>query len=189
MVVDKKYKLKDIQEYLPLVCTEEPAPNSAFCEVHSQIVQKFGHPIKVRDFIRSCEVDPTHYNREGRKKVQKVLRNMLEASSDNIDTETGDIAQGISHLLRNTELTNDDNMKSTEDGEDQCNKNTGVLHRLHNWFVFIATIQRNYNNNTTLISTEGALRLPMTYDQSHLTHPTHPIHLHIAVKTTSPLNI
>ena len=162
MVVDKKYKLKDIQEYLPLVCTEEPAPNSAFCEVHSQIVQKFGHPIKVRDFMRSCEVDPTHYNREGRKKVQKVLRNMLEASSDNIDTETGDIAQGISHLLRNTELTNDDNMKSTEDGEDQCNKNTGVLHRLHNWFVFIATIQRNYNNNTTLISTEGALRLPTT---------------------------
>ena len=103
MVVDNKYKLKDIQEYLPLVCTEEPAPNSAFCEAHSQIVQKFGHPIKVRDFIRSCEVDPTHYNREGRKKVQKVLRNMLEASSDNIDTETGDIAQGISHLLRNTE--------------------------------------------------------------------------------------
>ena len=69
MVVDKKYKLKDIQEYLPLVCMEEPAPNSAFCEVHSHIVQKFGHPIKVRDFIRSCQVDPTHYNTEGRKKV------------------------------------------------------------------------------------------------------------------------
>ena len=46
---------------------------------------------------------------------------------------------------------------------------------------------------TKLISTDGALRLPTTYDNhpsipSHSTqsHPTHP---HIAVKTTSPLKI
>ena len=52
--IAKHRRRRSSQEYLPLVCTEEPAPNSAFCEAHSQIVQKFGHPIKVRDFIRSC---------------------------------------------------------------------------------------------------------------------------------------
>ena len=41
-----------------------------------------------------------------------------------------------------------------------------------------------------VISTEGALRLPTTYD-NHPTYATqsHPIHPHIAVKTTSPLKI
>ena len=39
-----------------------------------------------------------------------------------------------------------------------------------------------------VICTEGALRLPSTYD-NHPSHPIHPSNPHIAVKTTSPLKI
>ena len=41
-----------------------------------------------------------------------------------------------------------------------------------------------------IISTEGALRLPTTFDNiNHSSHPIHPPNPHIAVKTTSQLKI
>ena len=47
-------------------------------------------------------------------------------------TQTAEIAQGTSYLLRNREVTNEENFQSEFDGE-KCSKNTGEIHRLHNW--------------------------------------------------------
>ena len=55
-------------------------------------------------------------------------------------------------------------------------------------FQLIQKVKKCNGYGNTVISTEGALRLPTTYDNQSQPNPTqpNPSHPHIAVKTTSP---
>ena len=134
MLVAEKSPLKDIQEYMPLGCTESPAHNSAFCKVHTKIVADMGYATNVREFITSCGGNPSNYTRECKDKVKEVLQTILRAQSGDIQTETADLAQGTRYLLRNQAVTNEDNFQYEEEADDvRCQKNTGQIHRLHHW--------------------------------------------------------
>ena len=135
MLVAEKSPLNDIQDYLPLVCTESPAHNSGFCETHTRVVASLGYPTNVRDFITRCGGNPSHYTKECKEKVKGVLKTILRAQGGVEETETAEIAQGTGYLLRNQEVTNENNLQFEEEGEnvEGCRKNTGQIHRLHNW--------------------------------------------------------
>ena len=64
--------------------------------------------------------------------MKEVLQNLVKSSPGQMTTETPEMAQGTSYLLRNREVTNEDNFKMEVEG-DKCFKNTGEIHRLHNW--------------------------------------------------------
>ena len=133
MPVAEKTTLKDIQAYMPLGCTEAPAHNSAFCEIHTRVVADMGYPINVRQFIQASGGDPSHYTKECKEKVKRELKQILRAQGTDVQTETADVSQGTRYLLRNRALANEKNLEEEEDGEERCTKNTGQIHRLHNW--------------------------------------------------------
>ena len=130
MIVEEKYPLQNIQEYFPLVCTEEPVAGSAFCFNHSQLVKEFGHPTKLKEFISSCGADPANYTKVEREKVKAVFKSLLSRTRGiGNSTETAETAQGTDFLLNNAEVTSLPNLQD----EEQCAKDTGHTVRLHNW--------------------------------------------------------
>ena len=134
MIVEEKYPLQNIQEYFPLVCTEEPAPRSGFCAIHSKLVQESGYPTNLKDFIRSCGANPSNYTKGERNKVREVLRALLRARGNGGETETADLAQGTSSLLSNAQVTTEANLQFDGVPDDEkCTKDTGQNVRLHNW--------------------------------------------------------
>ena len=133
MLLEKKEPLENIQDFFPVVCTEEPAHNSAFCTAHTKLVKSRGYSTPIRDFIKECGADPSHYTKAGKEKVKEVLRNLMaNVPREEMTTQTAEISQGTSYLLRNREVTNEENFQSVFEGE-KCTKNTGEIHRLHNW--------------------------------------------------------
>ena len=132
MLVENNQPLENIQDFFPVVCTEEPAHNSAFCTAHTELVKSRGYKTPIRDFIKECGADPSHYTKAGKEKVRAVLRSLMTSVPREMTTHTAEIAQGTSYLLRNREVTNEENFQSEFDGE-KCSKNTGEIHRLHNW--------------------------------------------------------
>ena len=134
MIVEEKYPLQNIQEYFPLVCTEEPAAGSAFCSTHSKLVKDCGYETKLKEFITSCGANPSNYTRVERDKVKEVLKTLLRTRGNGEKTETAELAQGTAFLLNNSEVTNAANLQfeATPD-EENCTKDTGQKVRLHNW--------------------------------------------------------
>ena len=94
-----------------------------------------GYETNIRDFITSCGGNPSHYTRECKEKVKEVLKTILRAQGGEIETETADVAQGVRYLLRNQAVANLNNLQIQEEADDseKCSKNTGQIHRLHNW--------------------------------------------------------
>ena len=133
MIVEELYPLQEIQEYFPLVCTEEPAPNSGFCQTHSKLVQSCGYPSNLREFIRSCGANDANYTKNERSKVREVLKQILKTNPDGEETERAESAQGTGYLLRNREITSSANLTLDCPDEDTCSKDTGEHLRLHNW--------------------------------------------------------
>ena len=132
MFAEQDHPLENIQDFFPPVCTEEPANNSAFCASHSKFIQSCGYPTNIRDFLKACGADPSHYTKAGKEKVKAVLRDLMNNAPAEMKTQTPEMSQGTSYLLRNREVTNQENFQFDFDGE-RCSKNTGELHRLHNW--------------------------------------------------------
>lgn len=134
MIVEEKYPLQNIQEYFPLVCTEEPAPGSAFCSTHSKLVKDCGYETNLKKFITSCGANPSNYTRVERDKVKEVLKTLLRTTGNRATTETAEVAQGTAFLLNNSEVTNAANLQFEDrPDEENCTKDTGQKVRLHNW--------------------------------------------------------
>ena len=135
MIVEEKYPLQNIQEYFPLVCTEEPAAGSGFCASHSKLVQNCGYPTNLKSFIKSCGANPSNYTRGERDKVKEVLKTLLRTRGNGeVSTETADLAQGTTFLLSNNEVTTEANLQFDTVPDDQkCSKDTGQNVRLYNW--------------------------------------------------------
>ena len=127
-----KYPDQDILEEYPKVCSEEPAPGSGFCSVHSKIVESLEYPSELRKFIIKCGADPDAYTKEGKKKVKAVLKS-LSRDVQGESTMSAEDAQGTGYLLRNRLIANQDNFKMTDGPDDSCRKDIGIVHRLHSW--------------------------------------------------------
>ena len=93
-VPQEKYDVDSITEFYPNVCATQPEHGSAFCSVHSRLVEKKGFPTGIRDFMRQCQVNPENYNREAKAKIQAVLKSLSKDVDENM-TETASEAQGI----------------------------------------------------------------------------------------------
>ena len=134
MIVGEKYPLQNIQEYFPLVCTEEPAAGSAFCSTHSKLVKDCGYETKLKEFITSCGANPSNYTKAEREKVKEVLKSLLRTRENGEQTETAELTQGTSFLLNNSEVTNAANLQfEARPAEENCTKDTRQTVRLHNW--------------------------------------------------------
>ena len=127
-----KYPDQNILEAYPKVCAEEPAFGSAFCSAHSRLVETLGYPSQLRPFISKCGADPDAYTKEGKKMVKAVLQSLSKSKDTGGKTKSAEDAQGTEYLLRDRNISNQENFKMTETGE-SCRKDIGILHRLHSW--------------------------------------------------------
>ena len=122
-------KLKDIQEFVPNVCSEPPAHGRAFCMKHSEMVENLGHPSGLREFIKKCGADPNSYNKEGLRKVQEVIKSFADSVSAKLsDDHTVGDSQGTKALLTNKHIMKRTNFQIEEDDEDHdkpCRKDIG----------------------------------------------------------------
>ena len=146
----------DLTEFLPNVCTEAPHGDNAFCLQHCETAKKLGRPTKLNEFIANCGADPKEYNLEGKGKVAAVLKQMAEATKDEV--KVGD-TQNTAYLLRNRDIANKTNLSSEKTEEPDCNKDVGdksthKLTRSHGVFAGISGggIIRNW---APLYSSEG----------------------------------
>ena len=125
------YPDRNILEYLPNVCPEQPQSGGAFCELHAKVVENQGYPSQLRPFLEKAGADPNCYTAAGRAKVQSLLKMISSQSQDHTVVETAQDAQGVGYLLRNREIVNAENLqvKSKEAGD--CRKDIGEAPRLH----------------------------------------------------------
>ena len=65
--------------------------------------------------------------------MKAVLKNMSMSKDAGESTMCAEDAQGTEYLLRNREISNQDNFKMTDGPDDNCRKDIGVIHRLHKW--------------------------------------------------------
>ena len=72
---------KDLQEYLPSVCTEAPLNGKAFCIYHSNVAEGIGVPTKISDFIKYCGLDPHALTQDGKSKVKEMLESFWKKSN------------------------------------------------------------------------------------------------------------
>ena len=68
----------DLSSYIPVVCSNSPAPSKAFCMSHCDEVMKLGYPSDLKEFLRSCgssnqPVDPDHYSKTMKERVDGEL--------------------------------------------------------------------------------------------------------------------
>ena len=129
----RKYPDQNNFEEFPKVCAEEPAVGSAFCSAHSAIVESLGYPSQLRPFISKCGANPDAYTKEGKKKVKAVLQTMSKSTDTAGSTMSAEDAQGTEYLLSNHQISNEDNFKMTDDPDQKCRKDIGIVHRLHSW--------------------------------------------------------
>ena len=128
-----KYDGETIVESFPNVCALEPIHGSAFCSLHSRLVEGMGYPTQIREFIRRCQVDPGNYTKEGKNRVKSVLQSLSRNQTEN-ETESAEEAQGTSYLLRNRQIANNNNCEMTGQEGDKCRKDIGdIRRRIHSW--------------------------------------------------------
>ena len=137
------YPNKDIHEYLPNVCPEQPVSGSAFCKVYAESVERHGYFSQLRPFLEQCGANPNSYSAAGRQLVKSVLEDISKKNSEPDSSTTASNVQGISYLLRNKHLANEENFKTNvinvgnkvlkkwwqQDGD--CRKDIGEGTRLH----------------------------------------------------------
>ena len=130
----KKYPNESILKHLPSVCSQAPVGQSAFCSLHTQIVQSMNYPTRLRDFIAHCGGDANSFSKEDRENMQDVLKNISRSYNGGRSTQSGDEAQGITYLVTNRHVADSDNFEhSEEDIEKRCKKDTGDRVRLRKW--------------------------------------------------------
>ena len=64
--------------------------------------------------------------------VKAVLQSLSKSKDTGGKTKSAEDAQGTEYLLRDRNISNQENFKMTETGE-SCRKDIGILHRLHSW--------------------------------------------------------
>ena len=125
------YPDRNILEYLPNVCPEQPASGSAFCELHAKMVEKQGYPSQLRPFLEKCGANTNSYSAAGRDKVKTVLEKISKENTDPSVVETAVEAQGVSYLLRNHDIANAENLQLKSKDAGDCRKDIGEAPRLH----------------------------------------------------------
>lgn len=121
---------EDFDKYLPSVCTNAPANNKAFCEVHAQLVEEFGYSSNLKEFLESCstrelEVNTETYTKTQQEQVKEKLKQIAsEVENGHPDSViSASEAQGTTYYLRDRNLMQLDNFElAGDEGEDDCNK-------------------------------------------------------------------
>ena len=119
----------EVTQYIPQVCPEQPQHGSAFCCVHTKVAASLGKPTQLREFLKHCGTDSDNYTKEGKGKVNLVLKVMV-TKSDAIYVTVGE-EQGTEYLLRNRKLMNSNNLQS--EITEPCKKNIGECVRLRRY--------------------------------------------------------
>ena len=94
--------VRGLEEFVPNVCTQEPATGKAFCVQHCGVLEREGIPTALRTFIRYCGANPDNYSKEEKKKVEAKLQEICarpDQGQDNISD-----MQGTSSLYKNLGL-------------------------------------------------------------------------------------
>ena len=150
-ITQDKYDGQTIVESYPNVCSLEPIHGSAFCAVHSKVVEGMGYPIQIREFIRRCQVDPVNYTREGKNRVRSVLQSLSKNEAKGDDTESAEEAQGTGYLLRNRQIVANTTQMTAEE-DDKCRKDIGdVRRRIHSWSRGVMVVVGGKKEKQTLI--------------------------------------
>ena len=79
--------VRGLEEFVPNVCTQEPATGKAFCVQHCGVLEREGIPTALRTFIRYCGANPDNYSKEEKKKVEAKLQEICarpDQGQDNI---------------------------------------------------------------------------------------------------------
>ena len=93
--------VKGLEEFVPSVCTQEPAMGKAFCAQHSSLLERASIPTDLRSFIRYCGANPDNYSKEEKKKVEAKLQEICERSDEDQDNFSVPDIQGTSSLYEN----------------------------------------------------------------------------------------
>ena len=108
----------DLSGYIPMVCSNSPAPSKAFCLSHCDEVMKLGYPTDLKEFLKSCgnrnqHVDPDHYSKTMKERVDEELHYIAKKLDvrSSIQTRSGSDAQGTSYFLRHAEFRNSNNFQ------------------------------------------------------------------------------
>ena len=118
---------QNLLEHLPNVCSQSPAPKSAFCKVHKEIVESLGYPSQLRNFINSCGADSSSFTKDGRRQGKAVLQRLSKTYQGELSTQSGDEAQGTRYLLRDRQLATAANFEMTDPPDKRCKKDTGKM--------------------------------------------------------------
>ena len=137
---------EDLQSYVPMVCSNSPAPLQAFCDVHCKEVSRLGYPTGLKEFLKSCSnsnqiVDPGQYCKPMKDGVDEELR-AISKKLDETHSTSGAEAQGTSYFLRHTSFRNKANFQLEGQEDDACNKDTGSVMKLRRWSRGIFAIVR-----------------------------------------------
>ena len=65
--------------------------------------------------------------------MKAVLQSLSKSKDTGGSTKSAEDAQGTEYLLRNQQISNQENFKMTDDPGESCRKDIGILHRLHSW--------------------------------------------------------
>lgn len=93
--------VRGLDEFVPNVCTEEPATGKAFCVQHCAAVEKLNIPTDLRPFIKYCGANPENYSKDEKKKVEAKLQEICERSDQDQDSVSVSDIQGTSSLYEN----------------------------------------------------------------------------------------
>lgn len=122
-----------ITEYVPQCCPNEPENGKAFCDSHSQVVEKLGKPSGLRPFLESCGVKGENINKEEKKGVDCILKEMAAKSLvKEPGGRTAGEEQGTERLLR--KCSKDvKNFEVVKNNEEECRKDVGENVRLRRY--------------------------------------------------------
>ena len=93
----------------------------------------FGKPSNLSEFIKHCGADPSALTKDGKRNMDKVLKEMAnQANNLNKKENDSNDAQGTGYLLRDRKISNTVNLKANKTSEDDCRKDTGekTVHKL-----------------------------------------------------------
>ena len=93
--------VRGLEEFVPNVCTQEPATGKAFCVQHCCVFEREGIPTDLRPFIRYCGANPDNYSKEEKKKVETKLQEICGRQDQAQNNLSVPDVQGTSSFYEN----------------------------------------------------------------------------------------
>ena len=93
--------VRGLEEFVPNVCTQEPATGRAFCVQHCGVFEREGIPTDLRPLLRYCGANPDNYSKEEKKKVETKLQEICGRQDQAQNNLSVPDVQGTSSLYEN----------------------------------------------------------------------------------------